>query len=56
MSLAPTVRRAHQMPFGAAPLEDGSTRFRLWSPGADRVELWLEEARRAVPMPRDAGG
>ena len=28
--------------------EDGTTRFRLWSPGADRVELWLEEAKRAV--------
>jgi maltooligosyltrehalose trehalohydrolase len=56
MSPPPTVRRAHRMPFGASPLDDGSTRFRLWSPGADRVELWLEEAKRAVPMPRDAGG
>ncbi len=56
MSVPPTVRRAHRMPFGASPLDDGSTRFRLWSPGADRVELWLEEAKRAIPMPRDAGG
>ncbi len=56
MSVRPTVRRAHRMPFGASPVADGSTRFRLWSPGADRVELWLEEPKRAVPMPRDAGG
>src|SRR6202022_4832138 len=56
MTAAPTVRRAHRMPFGALPLADGGTMFRLWSPGADRVELWLEEPKRAVPMPRDAGG
>jgi maltooligosyltrehalose trehalohydrolase len=56
MSAPPAVRRAHRMPFGACPREDGSTRFRLWSPGADRVELWLEAPARAVPMPRDAGG
>ena len=56
MSVPPTVRRAHRMPFGASPLDDGSTRFRLWSPGAARVELWLEEAKRAIPMPRDVGG
>ncbi|HEX5530336.1 MAG TPA: hypothetical protein VFZ82_12285, partial [Methylomirabilota bacterium] len=56
MSGLPAVRRAHRMPFGACLRDDGSTRFRLWSPGADRVELWLEESGRAVPMPRDAGG
>ena len=55
MTATPTVRRGHRMPFGALPLDDGGTRFRLWSPGADRVELWLEEPKRAVPMPRDAG-
>ena len=55
MSGPPAVRRAHRMPFGAS-LRDGSTRFRLWSPGADRVELWLEETGRAVPIHRDAGG
>jgi maltooligosyltrehalose trehalohydrolase len=56
MTATPTVRRAHRMPFGALPQGDGGTMFRLWSPGADRVELWLEEPKRAVPMPRDAGG
>jgi malto-oligosyltrehalose trehalohydrolase len=44
------------MPFGAEVREDGTTRFRLWAPGARQVELWLEESRRAVAMPRDAGG
>jgi malto-oligosyltrehalose trehalohydrolase len=44
------------MPFGAEVREDGTTRFRLWAPGARHVELWLEESRRAVAMPRDAGG
>jgi len=56
MTATPTVRRAHRMPFGALPQGDGGTMFRLWSPGADRVELWLEEPKRAVPMPRDAFG
>jgi maltooligosyltrehalose trehalohydrolase len=51
-----SVRRAHRMPFGAEAREDGTTRFRLWAPGARTVELWLEEQRRAFAMPRDAGG
>jgi malto-oligosyltrehalose trehalohydrolase len=29
------------MPFGAALRNDGATRFRLWAPGAERVELAL---------------
>ncbi len=33
--------RRHDMPFGAAVLEDGRVRFRLWAPGAKRVELTL---------------
>lgn len=56
MSDRPAARRAHRMPFGACVREDGTTRFRLWAPGAERVELWLEEPGRAVSMPRDAGG
>ena len=44
------------MPFGAEVREDGATRFRLWAPGARRVELWLEEPARAIAIPRDAGG
>jgi maltooligosyltrehalose trehalohydrolase len=56
MTGRPASRRAHRMPFGAEVREDGTTRFRLWSPGAQRVELWLEEPERSIPMPRDAGG
>jgi maltooligosyltrehalose trehalohydrolase len=41
-------RRAHDMPFGAALRADGSTRFRLWAPGARRVDVAV--ARRDVPM------
>jgi malto-oligosyltrehalose trehalohydrolase len=52
----PAARRAHRMPFGASVGADGTTRFRLWSPGASQVELWLEEPGRAIAMPRDAGG
>lgn len=50
------IRRAHRMPFGAEVREDGTTRFRLWAPGAKSVELWLEAPASAVAMPRDAGG
>jgi maltooligosyltrehalose trehalohydrolase len=56
MSPGPAARRAHRMPFGAEVREDGTTRFRLWAPGARQVELWLEKPGRAVAMPRDAGG
>ena len=33
------TRRLHPMPFGAQPLDSGAVRFRLWAPGARRVEL-----------------
>jgi len=36
------MKRSHFMPFGAQVREDGSVRFRLWAPKAQRVELWLE--------------
>ena len=36
--LAP--RYAHDMPFGANVLADGSTRFRLWAP--DATEVWID--------------
>ncbi len=40
------------MPFGAQLREDGGTRFRLWAPGAGRVDLDLTHAgdRLLVPM------
>jgi maltooligosyltrehalose trehalohydrolase len=39
------MKRSHSMPFGAQLLKDGSTRFRLWAPKAQCVELCLEEAK-----------
>jgi maltooligosyltrehalose trehalohydrolase len=39
------------MPFGAQVLPDGSTRFRLWAPAAQSVELCLENPReRYAPL------
>ncbi len=46
----------HRMPFGAEVGEDGTTRFRLWAPGARSVELWLDDTEQVFPMPRNAGG
>ena len=34
-----TVKRRHTMPFGAQMRSDGRTRFRLWAPDAQRVDL-----------------
>ncbi len=35
------MKRSHSMPFGAELRADGTTRFRLWAPGAKRVEIAL---------------
>ena len=42
------VGARHSMPFGAEVLSDGGVRFRLWAPGAKRVELVLEN--KSSPM------
>lgn len=50
------MKRAHDMPFGASVVADG-TRFRLWAPTAERIELVLDGARpRDLPMWRDDDG
>lgn len=36
------MKRSHSMPFGAEVRPDGSVRFRLWAPTAQRVDLLLE--------------
>jgi malto-oligosyltrehalose trehalohydrolase len=41
------MKHRHEMPFGAQLLHDGSTRFRLWAPGAERVTV--EIAAGAAP-------
>jgi maltooligosyltrehalose trehalohydrolase len=48
------VKRHHQVPFGAEYLGDGQTRFALWAPTVEKVELILEDD--ALPMERDEKG
>ena len=56
MSGQPAQRRGHRMPFGAETRDDGATRFRLWAPSAQSVELWLADRQQGFAMPRDAAG
>jgi maltooligosyltrehalose trehalohydrolase len=48
------MRRRHENPFGAEYLGNGQTRFTLWAPAADAVEVVLEG--RAERMERGASG
>ena len=50
-----TVKRMHKMPFGAAPLEDGQVRFRLWAPAARRVDLCLSRGNADSSRESSAG-
>ncbi len=49
------MKRKHDIPFGAQVLDDGSVRFRLWAPAANRVELCLQsgECETLVGMTRN---
>jgi 1,4-alpha-glucan branching enzyme len=42
------------MPFGAEVLEDGRTRFSLWAPAAETVDLVFEDG--TIPMFREENG
>src|SRR5581483_5971853 len=55
---SPRMKRSHAMPFGAQLRADGSTRFRLWAPTAQRVELWLERRgeRALIETPEIGAG
>ena len=47
------------MPFGAQLTDDGQVRFRLWAPGARRVDLSLDDGTgvmQMLPMARDDAG
>ncbi len=51
------MKRVHDMPFGAQVREDGSTRFRLWAPSAQHVDLCLAgDAPQILPMQRQDAG
>jgi maltooligosyltrehalose trehalohydrolase len=47
------MKRVHDMPFGAQLLPGGAARFRLWAPGAGRVDL-LRPAAGGRPERADA--
>jgi maltooligosyltrehalose trehalohydrolase len=49
--MEPTLRRRHRMPFGTELTGAGAVRFRLWAPGAQRVELVLGAAGAADGEP-----
>jgi maltooligosyltrehalose trehalohydrolase len=44
------------MPFGAEVMAEGGVRFRLWAPGAKRVELVLESGGRVAPLEKAEQG
>ncbi len=52
------MRRGHLMPFGAQLLDNGSVRFRLWAPAANRVDLCLRKGKtdHREQMTRQGGG
>jgi maltooligosyltrehalose trehalohydrolase len=52
------MKRRHSMPFGAECQQDGSVRFRLWAPKANKVELSLGDETNSKTLPvhqRDPG-
>lgn len=52
------VQRSHTMPFGPRILDDGRVNFRLWAPGAGKVELCLQglaPEMRLLMAPEDDG-
>lgn len=46
---------AHRLPFGAELIGDGRTRFRLWAPDCDRLELAIAD-REPLVMQSEADG
>ena len=51
------MNRSHAMPFGAEVLSDGSVRFRLWAPMAQKVALRLENGEsRSISLSRLENG
>ena len=42
--------------FGAHPLGDGTTRFRIWAPSVDRLDLVIRDGTVALPLQPTDGG
>src|SRR5688572_7354591 len=51
MNVAQRISAAHAIPFGAEVLAGGGVRFRIWAPGAKKVDLICQE--NPCPMERD---
>ena len=50
------MKRLHDMPFGARPTKEGGALFRLWAPGAQRVDLMHPVDAGPQPMNALADG
>jgi maltooligosyltrehalose trehalohydrolase len=50
------MKRRHSMNFGADCLDDGSVRFRLWAPAAERVDLCLANSGRLLALNKSSQG
>ena len=50
------MKRKHEMPFGAECRSGGTTRFRLWAPHAESVDIHLPDIRRYLPMAKIQDG
>ncbi|MEO5698111.1 MAG: malto-oligosyltrehalose trehalohydrolase [Burkholderiaceae bacterium] len=48
------MKRVHEMPFGTRLAASGGARFKLWAPGAKRVDLLLSEGPHAGEHPMQA--
>src|SRR5581483_8676048 len=49
---ARSMKRKHEMPFGAECRDDGTVRFRLWAPRASSIALQLTDSNRELAMSR----
>ena len=47
------MRYKHDLSFGATIQADGTTRFRIWAPSAERLDLLIEGGRRTMDVEGD---
>ena len=50
------MSRAHAMPFGAELRPDGTTRFRIWAPSVQHVQIELDAKGASARIPMDPAG
>ncbi|MDP9096933.1 MAG: malto-oligosyltrehalose trehalohydrolase, partial [Pseudomonadota bacterium] len=54
VSTPSSQRYKHDFPFGASVQADGTTRFRVWAPSAERLDLVIDDSKRG--MDHEGGG